>query len=74
MKHTLLKTLLEDEKQNKGNDQYIIPTSALQIRSSNLVRNFHRRKKKKCVKIGIDEVKGDGTDGPPRIDNSRHYG
>jgi hypothetical protein len=48
MKHTLLKTLLEDEKQNKGNDQYIIPTSALQIRSSNLVRNFHRRKKKMC--------------------------
>jgi hypothetical protein len=32
---------------NKGNDQYIISTSALQIGSSKLVRNFHRRKKKK---------------------------
>jgi hypothetical protein len=59
---------------NKGNDQYIISTSALQIRSSKLVRNFHRGEKKNGVKIGIDEVKGDGTDGPPRIDNRRHYG
>jgi len=33
---------------NKGNDQYIISTSALQIRSSKLVRNFHRRKKELC--------------------------